>query len=1116
MAVESSPVVIRITVTDANSGAVIGEVEANLQKLGAAGTTSGQKVKKGMEEIGVAGMKSKEQVHLFTEEFGIHMPRSFRTLIAENKTLMSGIRALSGVMMGVAAIQIGVMVGEEAFRAIDKYYDKWISLKSLIAESDTVVKDFGQHAAEAMDRQAVAMEHLISVTQGEAAAKQFKLSQLQNKPINLAERYGSKEYTGLPDEVKGDFEKITGESVKPKDLDKTIARLQTYEQTLKNTLALERAAKNPGVLAGPYSEPQLLRMKKLQESIKIGQSITDDLLNQKGAFDIEEKALQADIDKAGKDKNHSSESSAAREEKAPAQELARVREQALEATLTGTALWQAKEEAAIREVQGTDATAMNLRSAIHEKFHNEEEQRLRQEQAQSELSLRNLREQTELEGLTGVARIRKEGDIRVTNLTEKDPGARLAATYEIGKQTDFAAAAEAKKEADEQKKTEADTLAAQQRAAQETTRIEEQARVRSLSAEKKKTAAIQAEYDERLQKYNEELTAQQISQDDFDRRKIAAAQERDAEIAEASKAAQDKMAGEFTGFFRGMKNPSRYFAEMGDKAAGKSAAALWQHFASKGKGAEDQEGNAGGAGGFFGDLKSQLGFGKKAKVPGLGADAKAEHSGGHTAAQGVFSVTSATIHIGNASFAGVGGGAGSGIGSGTGSISGPGVSAGGAGSISGPGAGIGPGGSTALMAPGSAGASGGVSAGSTGAPGSYAGGSGGAGDAGATTAQSVISAGSTAAGASKGKAGGVLAGIAGTGKTGYDLYKQTKSYYANKAAGHDAIAKSNADAAQLQPSSYQANGQFNEVPQQQLKVDKNGNLATSSSDTSGDAGSNWSGSWSSSDRTSGNAGAGSGANWGQNGSSGSSSKEKNIDAVAGPASGVWAAHESGGGASGALQGSASGAQVGMEFGGPIGAIIGGVAGAIIGAIGTSGPEKKYDKETVKPRIAADKMSYDQGGMDYMTAYSDAESLMMESQKTLHSMGHNGTKYFNNTIQPEIKQFMASLSAQEKAGRSNYSSSAAQYDIGTDSVPHDGFAMIHAGERIIPSDQNERLTTALEGGGKMPVQSQSMGDVHLHVHAIDAKGVAQFMGQYKHHIRAALNDSYAENSGGGLN
>jgi hypothetical protein len=51
---------------------------------------------------------------------------------------------------------------------------------------------------------------------------------------------------------------------------------------------------------------------------------------------------------------------------------------------------------------------------------------------------------------------------------------------------------------------------------------------------------------------------------------------------------------------------------------------------------------------------------------------------------------------------------------------------------------------------------------------------------------------------------------------------------------------------------------------------------------------------------------------------------------------------------------------------------------------------------------------------------------------------------------------------------------------------------------------------------MPVQTASMGDVHLHVHAIDGKDAARFISDNKHVIRGAINDSYAENSGGGLN
>jgi hypothetical protein len=50
---------------------------------------------------------------------------------------------------------------------------------------------------------------------------------------------------------------------------------------------------------------------------------------------------------------------------------------------------------------------------------------------------------------------------------------------------------------------------------------------------------------------------------------------------------------------------------------------------------------------------------------------------------------------------------------------------------------------------------------------------------------------------------------------------------------------------------------------------------------------------------------------------------------------------------------------------------------------------------------------------------------------------------------------------------------------------------------------------------MPVQSSGFGgEVHLHLHAIDGKSSMQFLRANKHQIRAVLNESFAENSGGG--
>ena len=84
MGVETSAVQISINVVDANSAAAIGGVEQNLNRLGAAGTKSGQQMRKGMEEAGAAGLSAREKLRLVTEEAGIHIPRAMQALIMES------------------------------------------------------------------------------------------------------------------------------------------------------------------------------------------------------------------------------------------------------------------------------------------------------------------------------------------------------------------------------------------------------------------------------------------------------------------------------------------------------------------------------------------------------------------------------------------------------------------------------------------------------------------------------------------------------------------------------------------------------------------------------------------------------------------------------------------------------------------------------------------------------------------------------------------------------------------------------------------------------------------------------------------------------------------------
>ncbi len=117
--------------------------------------------------------------------------------------------------------------------------------------------------------------------------------------------------------------------------------------------------------------------------------------------------------------------------------------------------------------------------------------------------------------------------------------------------------------------------------------------------------------------------------------------------------------------------------------------------------------------------------------------------------------------------------------------------------------------------------------------------------------------------------------------------------------------------------------------------------------------------------------------------------------------------------------------------------------------------------------------------------------------------------------------MAKLTAEQIGGRSMYTTAAAQYDVGTDSVPHDGWAVIHRNERIMSSGHNERITKAVESlsgssaysSRRRAVTGNSGFGGDIHIHALDAKSGVQWLMENKHIVRRALNASYAENSGG---
>jgi len=261
--------------------------------------------------------------------------------------------------------------------------------------------------------------------------------------------------------------------------------------------------------------------------------------------------------------------------------------------------------------------------------------------------------------------------------------------------------------------------------------------------------------------------------------------------------------------------------------------------------------------------------------------------------------------------------------------------------------------------------------------------------------------------------------------------------------------------------------------------------------------------------------------------------------VAGDSLGVFSAVMGKGGVGGAFQGALSGAKLGAQIGGPIGAAIGAIGGGIVGLFGFGARAKaaQYDKTQVRPQMQNELQSYEAGATDYQTAYNDLDSLSREAKIQTRQFGSGGEGYWNDTIAPEIKQAQDRLTREEKAGRSQFGFSAAQFhsggvisDFGSLATsPTEGYVHAKMGEVVLNEQaamshsdvammMNAGATrsdvASYLGGGTTTKQAlSSPADVNLHFHSMDAKGARQLLMDNKHVLRAAVNASYDENSGG---
>jgi hypothetical protein len=1162
--------------TTSQLDATLKQLNGTLNKTAAAGVNAGRASGRAMHQVKEDGMSAKEGLHLVTEELDLHIPRAFRSLIAESKLAQSAISALGGAIAGIGLAQVGFMVLSQLAEGAQKLYEKYLDV-------DGAIERFNREA-------------------GEAASKKFYedsgLDQLKEDLVGvndqLDELKKKKEAAGRWDVTAGEAGKMLGSSLL------SIGTLGAVPY--KYSFGVDDA-KNQNINQGKQdtSELRILEdahkknLQKIEDEQRIAEAKAAGIGKARAAQEAENRKAQEDYEyrvararklaeivnrgveennktwygghlKPGDEKYRESvkvspnagvaerddarmhagnEFKAAQieEQRATSQEIRKLQDETRQAELGGIALLEDQRAAADREwviEHGKSAAAIK---AIDEKFYAEErklieEQRRETEkfvgraalsqftgvaklQQQSVLDIADIRgdknlddtakdqraaavkeklaadiaelqkqyiQQTdELErdaqarSLTGLARIRAEAERTIA-------AKELAFKTQWGQVSPDSAEYQKAHQQLNRQKTIITGSADQQsqeylrHSLEETEQMEAEAHVKMLSAEKQQTAAIALEYEQRTRKFREELDQQLTSgklslsdmnalQEDYNRKVAAAAEQRDAQLVEAARQAREKMAGEFTRFFR---DPMGAMKEMGQKAAGEMAARMFQQVESRHGGAPGQQQG----------FSDQWSLGKIFDhVPGLGGrnaqnvqNGESEKHRSETLASGAFTLAHAEIRVAmaNISMPALAGGITPGA---------PGATASGAALSSG---------STSLL----------------GMPGTF-------GEGGSTTALARVSgpqgmggsptfSGSTESGGGANPFGTALSDI----KQGVGVFKQAKSIFGS-------------------PKSTIANGGGDdETLGGGGMLDINKVFGSSTTKVTGPSGSG-------------------------GGMLGGGGMMANLGGAAGGAMGLFSAYQGNGGLGGALGGAMSGMELGMAVGGPIGAAVGLVGGAILGAIGFGGREKArvYDLKTVRPRLGDDFHSFQTGAMDYTSAYSDMQSLDTEARKTLGKMGGSAKAYYWDTINKEIHQAEAKLTAEEKAGRSGQTMSAAQYHQGgwtggfgsMATGPDSGWAHMREGEFVVHEQAAVTHAGALEAiragashsdmaryygldssaqGYRMAMQPSGAGggsgrtqNITVPIQAIDTKDFVQRIHDVKHHVRAAVNSSYAENSGG---
>jgi len=327
---------ITITVTDADAGAAINRVTTELNALGPAGEAAGAAAGAGLDQVGAHALTARESVRLVSEELGVRVPRAMQSVIAQSELMTAVIGAIAPAMIAIGGVDILMHIGESAYAAYQKYF----LMKDAIDASNAAITRLGDASEAALNRAAEAQERYIRMTEGARQADTFALDRFERTPYKIP-LYGDQDFSKSPDSMKGDLENITGESVMPKDLDATIAKLEDYEKQQRGILAIYQQFQAMGDPFRVYTR-EVDAQGQLLKNVEVTRQFLKD---SETAYLAETGVREKQI---GKDKPETPEQEQAiQKEKEKVDAILSLENSARNAQLSGEALLEAQREEAI-------------------------------------------------------------------------------------------------------------------------------------------------------------------------------------------------------------------------------------------------------------------------------------------------------------------------------------------------------------------------------------------------------------------------------------------------------------------------------------------------------------------------------------------------------------------------------------------------------------------------------------------------------------------------------------------------------------------------------------------------------------------------------------------------